>query len=143
MITKIKIKEWKKIYDKTPKSKQKHKEYYQSIDGIYTHLRSGAKARKIEFSITQEEFITWYNNQEKKCYYCGIDENKLNKYRLFAMHYTRLTIDRKNNNKGYNLNNIVLACGRCNSIKSDFFTEQEMLKIGKIAKQKRTKGIKE
>lgn len=53
----------------------------------------------------------------------------------------RLTIDRKNNNGNYCIDNIVLACYRCNTIKGDFFTEQEMLKIGKIIKERGRKWI--
>lgn len=43
----------------------------------------------------------------------------------------RLTIDRKDNKIGYIIDNMVLCCFRCNSTKSDFFTFEEMLKIGK------------
>jgi len=42
----------------------------------------------------------------------------------------RLTIDRIDNNFGYKINNIVLACGRCNLIKSNFFSSKEMKEIG-------------
>lgn len=39
------------------------------------------------------------------------------------------SIDRKDNNKGYIMGNITLACKRCNIIKGKWFTEQEMLEI--------------
>jgi len=82
---------------------------------------------------TFKEFYNWYIKQPKKCIYCGIEENKLKlkKYKLFAVNTKSLTIDRKNNNKGYILNNIALACGRCNLIKSNFFSFKEMLNIGR------------
>jgi hypothetical protein len=44
----------------------------------------------------------------------------------------RLTVDRLDNNKGYENGNLALSCMRCNGVKSDYFTEEEMLKIGKI-----------
>ena len=43
---------------------------------------------------------------------------------------TRLTVDCIENNLGYSLDNIVLACGRCNFVKNDFFTHQDMVVIG-------------
>ena len=48
----------------------------------------------------------------------------------------RLTIDRKDNDRGYTIDNIVLSCNRCNMIKGNFFNEQDMLKIGKIVMRK-------
>lgn len=42
-----------------------------------------------------------------------------------------ITLDRKDNEKGYVKDNIVLCCSRCNLIKSNFFNEEEMLLIGK------------
>ena len=38
----------------------------------------------------------------------------------------------KDNSIGYNISNIVLSCRRCNSVKSDYFTEEEMIRIGKL-----------
>ena len=53
----------------------------------------------------------------------------------------RFSIDRKKNGIGYSLDNIVLACSRCNSIKSDYFTEEEMLKIGNFIEHDLPKPI--
>ena len=63
----------------------------------------------------------------KKCFYCGISVEALSKVKDVMNNGThRLTIDRLDNSRGYELNNIVLACLRCNSIKTDFFTTEEM-----------------
>ena len=45
------------------------------------------------------------------------------------MKIRRLTVDRKDNDKGYSLDNMVLACHRCNSIKGDWFSYDEMKEI--------------
>lgn len=37
-----------------------------------------------------------------------------------------------NNNKGHLKNNIVPCCYKCNTIKNNFFTFEEMKKIGKF-----------
>jgi len=97
---------------------------------IYYVIEKSAKIRKMEFNLPKNDFISWYDNQEKKCYYCKrtVDEIKQD-IREAKRNKNRLSIDRKNNKKGYELNNIVLACYRCNTIKGNYFTEQEMLKI--------------
>ena len=114
--------------------KIKAKQYYSTPPGIYNIMIFGAKQRNLECNIAREDFLNWYTNQEQKCYYCQRILEKI-KQDTFG-HNSRLTIDRIDNNKGYELNNIKLACFRCNSIKSDYFTESEMLKIGKIIKNK-------
>ena len=53
----------------------------------------------------------------------------------------RLEIDRKDNNKGYEKGNLALCCCRCNTIKSDFFTEEEMFKVGAIIEEAMTRLI--
>jgi len=117
---------------------QKQK-YYSSSLGIYTMLKGQAIQRHINFYLTKEEFIYWYENQEKSCHYCKRTVEKIKNDTLGFNN--RLTIDRKNNNIGYQINNIVLACYRCNSIKGDYFTEQEMQNIGQIIENKEKVGI--
>ena len=102
--------------------------------GIRARLRKQSGYEVIEMAFSLEEFIEWYNKQEKKCVYCGITEQELLTLKddkmLLNRKYKSLTIDRKDNQKGYKLDNIVLACMRCNSTKSDFFTFEEMKEIG-------------
>ena len=45
------------------------------------------------------------------------------------------------NDKGYETGNMALSCQLCNSIKSDFFTDEEMIGIGRIIKNKFKKNI--
>lgn len=63
------------------------------------------------------------NEKSLFCCYCGIPEE------LLVSHQDKkkrmLTIDRKDSNRGYCLDNICLACFRCNNSKSDFFTHKE------------------
>lgn len=131
-------KEIKEYYNKYKKEIKKykrknHKKYRLTPNCIYSILRYNAKHRNIKFNITKIDFIAWYNKKEKKCYYCKRtlleikeDKRELNKFK------NRLTIDRKNNKIGYTLDNMVLACHRCNAIKGYYFTEQEMLILSKI-----------
>jgi hypothetical protein len=115
--------EYQKIW--RTKNIEKHKTYQilyrKSSSGIYVMTKYAAKIRNIKFNLVKEDFSEWYDKQEQKCYYCDrtVEEFKNDKG-LNPTAY-RLSIDRKNNNLGYQLDNIVLCCGRCNTIKSDFF----------------------
>lgn len=77
----------------------------------------------------QKEFETWYIKQEKICVYCGLREDDVLKI-IKRGNHVRLEIDRKNNEHGYTLKNICLACPDCNLIKNDILTFDEMRFIG-------------
>lgn len=127
-------KDYGKKYRLLPKHKKEKHEYWQKYSllprRIFSILRTSAHKRNNLFSITEEVFTKWYEKQIKKCVYCNrtAEESK-------DFTYRRLSIDRKDNNKGYELNNLVLACYRCNVIKSNIFTYDEMLEIGKLLKK--------
>lgn len=118
--------------------KKYRREYrYNNPIGIYSVIKDGltrsGNKRKNLLKISKEDFVKWYNSQEQKCFYCKrtLDEIKKENDRLNNK-ANRLTIDRTDNKKGYEKGNLVLCCMRCNSIKSDYFTKDEMIKIGKI-----------
>lgn len=98
---------------------------------IFSKKKHNAKRTNIPFTITFEEFEKWYNETEKKCYYCGIKLEDIEKNRngMPGANKAKLTLDRKENT-GYHKNNIVFACSRCNLIKSNFFSSDEMKEIG-------------
>ncbi len=116
------------------KNKEKYRAYSmarQTQPGrIYERLLS-RKRHKVKFS--RKEFIVWFNSQKKKCCYCGLSVEKLplQKDKMLKRFCRTLSIDRVDNEKDYELSNIVLACLRCNWIKSDFFNFKEMKEIGK------------
>lgn len=117
--------------------KKSGKKYYErnkyNPKTIYRGIKLSAKRRNIKFLIIQKDFIIWYNKQEKRCHYCERTlEDIRNDKKEPLFHKGRLTIDRKDNNGVYKINNIVLSCMRCNFIKHNYFTEKQMLKIGKI-----------
>jgi hypothetical protein len=116
-------------YEQSIKGKKTLKHYRETPQGYYSILKYNAKLRKINFDLTKEEYINWYNKQERRCIYCNITEDELKKKQN---HYKRLTIDRKDNNKGYELDNIVLCCYRCNTIKGNSISYEKMIKIGEI-----------
>jgi len=125
-------KEWYKINKKRILENQKiyKKIYSKTLSGIFTKIKHNAKKRNIIINFSKEDFIKWYDTQCQKCYYCNRTLKQTKKDKIFNNNSYRLSIDRKNNNEGYKLNNLVLACFNCNRIKSNVFTEQQMLKIG-------------
>ena len=107
----------------------KAKKYFLTPKGIFQSTKSGARKRKIEFRFNANEFVGWYEKQPQICYYCN---RTLEQVLKNSRGITRLTIDRIDNNLGYFIKNMVLCCFLCNEIKHDYFTEAEMLQIGKI-----------
>ena len=125
-----------KIYAKNKEKYHiKKRNYFKTASGIYAYLKGRmTRANKLDLlKLPKEDFIKWYDSQEKICFYCKrtlqeVITDKMQPRKTIR----RLSIDRIDNNKGYEKDNIVLACGKCNKIKNDFFTKNEMLKIIEI-----------
>jgi hypothetical protein len=113
-----------------------HRQRCGTPNRIYTRLN-----HKMKCSLG--EFIDWFNLQPQECHYCGVQKHQLPYQcdsQLSRFNLT-LSVDRKDNNKGYEIGNMVLACIRCNFIKGDFFSYVEMVEIGeKFVKPKRNKS---
>jgi len=81
--------------------------------------------------ISRKEFIEWYENKPKLCAYCGISEEDVVKLDdPYNSKSSRLTIDCIENYMGYTKGNLVLACRRCNNMKSDLLNFEQMRYIG-------------
>lgn len=75
----------------------------------------------------------WLRDEEKKCYYCGVSEEKIQENKFNFTHAagrTRLQIDRVVPESGYVVGNIVLACVICNSLKGKWFDRETTREIG-------------
>ena len=77
----------------------------------YSNLKSRSQEKGWAFNLTADEFKKWQDEQPNTCYYCGREFQE--KRGVFSR-----TIDRKDNNRGYEIDNIVSACASCNSSKS-------------------------
>jgi hypothetical protein len=108
------------------------KEYYKSTKGIFEHTARSAKRRNISFNLTFEYFNFWYTNKVKECYYCNRSVKECLEKEPGVY---RLSIERKNNFLGYQEGNLELACLHCNSIKGNFFTEEQMKIIGPFVRE--------
>lgn len=109
-----------------------------TASGQYTSIKSRQKFyeknqayRYKPVHISREDFIKWYDNEPKYCVYCGLSEDRMSEVDdFYNSKGKKLSVDAKDNTLGYIEGNLALACHRCNGIKSDFFSYQEMLEIG-------------
>jgi len=106
--------------------------FRRTPSGIFTTLKAQAKFRKHHpFYLGRQEFIEWYEEQNKQCVYCDLPEDLVS---LLQKHFRsraqRLTIDCIDGDAGYKLGNIVLSCDRCNTIKGNMFSFEEMRAVG-------------
>lgn len=84
------------------KSRKKYKKkYYQSLEGKFTTYKGAAKSRNMSFNLTLEQFETFW---KKSCFYCGCEIETIG-------------IDRVDNSKGYQMDNCVSCCEKCNKDK--------------------------
>ena len=100
--------------------------YSYTAMGRFNRLREGARLGNRSFNINPQEFVKWYESQSQICYYCG---RKLTKGKGGKHILTDETFDRKDNGRGYSIDNIVLACRRCNLMKGSWLTERQTLEI--------------
>lgn len=89
-------------------NQNKYKIYYQKECQIpknkYSTYKRSAIKRRINWDLTFEQFKTFW---QKSCYYCG---DKIE----------TIGLDRIDNSKGYNLDNIVSCCKMCNKMKLNY-----------------------
>lgn len=107
------------------------KRFRKTPSGIYTAIKGRSKFYKRKpFDLSRARFIEWYNAQPRVCVYCDIPEEHT--YMLehsYGTKTNRLTVDCRDNYSGYVEGNLALACYKCNSIKLDVFSFEEMREI--------------
>jgi hypothetical protein len=91
-------------------------------------MRSGAKKRGIPFSLDTDYFVDWLKKTPKICSFCDITESELEKYG--SKNFTAMTVDRMDNALGYVIENLCLACYKCNTKKGDDIPFSVMREIG-------------
>ena len=108
------------------------KKYIRTAQGIYSSIKGRNKFYDNHpFKITKKEFIEWYKKQPQECHYCGLPIELLEKFNeRYNTKGVRFTIDCKDNDMGYVKGNIVLACDKCNTMKSNYIPYETMCEIG-------------
>ncbi len=113
--------------------------YIDPIEGkcstIHSNYRSRAKKKKLEFTLTFEEFKSMVTSN---CHYCGLEPNKCRMDRTKSRQgLSRINfngIDRVNNEMGYTIKNTVTCCEDCNKAKRNLSYNQFLDLIKRIYK---------
>ncbi len=93
------------------------------FEALFNCLKKTAHKIALPVTLSYEEFLEFTDTSE--CHYCG-----------FLLYWTAYNLkqgscaynlDRKDNNQGYSKENCVTCCRRCNTIKSNWFTYEEMM----------------
>lgn len=121
---------YRKEHRKTPEGKAAQKrseDKYRKTDrywtprALYTRSKASAKQRGKSFLLTLEEYKTI---RQRPCYYCNdLLKNEKNR---------GIGLDRLDNNRGYEIDNVVACCGSCNQIRSDQLSISEMKEVAKL-----------
>lgn len=87
----------------------------QVIQTLIGGYKINAKKRNIKYDITEEQFA---EITQKDCFYCGVKPSNVSKKKLSNGDYIYNGIDRVDNSKGYEIDNIVPCCRICNVAKN-------------------------
>ena len=96
------------------------KNYYETpwtAEKRYTQKVQVAKRKKHSVNFSASEFRHWYDKNPMRCKYCGRTEDDWNRTKIKFKRHKRLTIDRMDNGKDYDIDNICWCCIECNSYK--------------------------
>ena len=100
---------------------------FSSMRQLISIYKASAKKRRCNFELTKEQF---FELTKKDCYYCGAKPSNVSKFRGCNGSYIYNGIDRIDNTKGYEINNVVTCCKQCNTAKG-ILTLQEFKDWGK------------
>jgi hypothetical protein len=144
--------------------KQQAAGYYRFGKGAIPILRQGALARGLSFTLTSDSLESWWQTTPDRCTYCAATTAEFIQLRDYVNSYTGsdyeilkfkrvfksskhaainwLTLDRMDNARGYELDNLVKCCWFCNCIKGSLLTHADMLLVGAPIIQRLTSRIK-
>lgn len=83
----------------------------------FARLRYDARKRGVAVELTKDQFLSIVR---ENCHYCG-----------YPLEDYGHGLDRMDNAKGYSLDNVVPCCNRCNRVKAEYFTYDEMIEVGR------------
>jgi len=111
-------------------------------------LKDGKPACCPDWRNNPGHFRKWYERklreQQSLCHYCGLPADTnccYGKYFRKGRRGRSLEVDRKNSGGKYSAKNCVLACYPCNNAKSDVFSYEEFVKIGKAICEAKTGSV--
>lgn len=102
-----------------------------SFNCLYNKYKREAIQRGYEFNLNKSIFKLLTSSN---CYYCNTNPKQSLNYKTCNGEYIYNGIDRKDNNIGYTINNVVSCCGECNLMKGRLNNKQFLEKIKTILK---------
>jgi hypothetical protein len=102
---------------------------------LYYQYKKGAIAKGLTFELTHEEFLSL---TKMNCYYCGIEPlqeaitDSMKKRANYNGNYLYNGIDRRNNIKGYTVENCVPCCKICNYFKKNMLEIEFLNHVNRI-----------
>lgn len=101
-----------------------------ALRALYARFKYQAIKRNLEFKLTIEQVE---NLISKECYYCAVKPNNyLSVHKVSNLIYSG--IDRRNNSKGYTVENCVASCWGCNRMKGSMSEDEFISHCKKIAR---------
>lgn len=104
----------------------------RQYEALFNNLKTNAISKNIVLKLTYEEFLKY--TDITNCEYC-LNPVKWTKYNLIKNGY-RYNLDRKNNEKGYEKDNLVVCCWKCNNSKGNRYTYEEWYGMTKYFRDK-------
>ena len=92
-----------------------------AFNQMFTSMRRSATYRKYKWQLTKEQVSTL---TKQNCHYCGTKPTQIAKQAGCNGIYTYNGLDRVDNGRGYEINNVVPCCRSCNMAKNIKTTEE-------------------
>lgn len=94
------------------------REYSRRGVGRFKAGKARAATKGFAWTLTETEFLALL---DLPCHYCNR-----------PLDPTGVGLDRKDSNGGYDTGNVVPCCGRCNKVKNEVFSYEQMLKLAQV-----------
>jgi hypothetical protein len=101
----------------------------QKFRYVYNTYKKTAKVRNYDFNLSREEFTQLILSP---CYYCGVTNSNCRKDRLIEELIKYNGIDRINNTIGYEIDNVVPCCNKCNMMKNTMSVLEFLQQVNNI-----------
>lgn len=101
---------------------------YDALCSNAKKVRRDGSSHTVGF--TREDFLAWCRERPRRCVYCELPDELIYDLDLRTQVGHRLEtlgIDRLDNTRSYELDNIAFCCFPCNKVKGNVFTSEEML----------------
>jgi hypothetical protein len=96
---------------------------------LFRRFKNDAKQRGYTWNLTDEAVQTL---MQQHCFYCDAPPSQIAKHVAGNGHYVYNGLDRKDNTRGYEPDNVVACCKFCNYAKGDRTVEAFLAWIGAI-----------